>query len=448
MSAVNRLATRRRVLKGMMGGAAISVGLPYLDCFLDTNGAALAATGQALPVVYSTWFWGLGCNPGHWVPKSEGKLIELRPDIKPLDRFKDKINVYSGMKVHLDGRPSITHFTGNMTALTGTTPRSNSVIIPTIDTLIADHIGATTRFKSLEMSSTGNPRHMYSFRPGGVFQPAEASPAAMYTRLFGPEFKDPNAANFTPDPQVVARQSVLSVVKDQRQKLERELAGADRARLDEYFTSLRQLEQQLAIQLEKPAPLAACSVPGKPADGPVGTEIETVTGNHKLFAQLAAFAFACDQTHVVNLTFSDMTSGLRRAGNAADHHSYTHEEPIDEKLGCQPNVAYFVTRTMEGLADYLAALSSIKEGDSTLLDRSLIYGITDTGHAKVHSYENIPVLTAGSGGGRMRTGLHVVGAGDPVTRVGLTVQQALGMPVNSWGAESMATTKTITEVLV
>jgi hypothetical protein len=241
---------------------------------------------------------------------------------------------------------------------------------------------------------------------------------------------------------------VLSAVKEQRVKLEKAVGSADRARLDEYFTSLRQLEQQLAMQLEKPAPLAACTVPKKPADATLGTEIEAVTTNHRLFAELAAHAFACDQTHVVNLTFSDMTSGLRRAGNPTVHHSYTHEEAIDEKLGCQPNVAYFVTRSMEGFADYLAALSSIREGDKTLLDRSLAYCITDTGHAKIHSYENMPVFTAGSAGGRMKTGLHVVGRGDPITRVGLTVQQALGMPLSSWGTDSMATTKTITEILI
>jgi hypothetical protein len=209
---------------------------------------------------------GLGFNPGRWEPTSVGALSELGPETTPLARFKKHLNVYSGMKVHLDGRPAITHFSGNMSVLTGTTPRSNAVVLPTIDTLIADQIGATTRFKSLEMVSTGNPKHMYSFRTAGVFQPGEQSPAAMYARLFGPEFKDPNSSRFTPDPRVMARQSVLSAVKEQRQDLERALGAADRARLDEYFTSLRQLERQLAMQLEKPAPLEACAIPAAPSD--------------------------------------------------------------------------------------------------------------------------------------------------------------------------------------
>jgi hypothetical protein len=442
-----RLASRRRILKGMIHGSAVSMGLPFLECFLNSQGTALAATGNPLPAVFGTWCWGLGCNPGRWEPKSIGKITELGPETAPLDGFKDKLNFYSGMKVHFDGRSALPHFTGNMTMLTGSAPRSYAMVLPTIDTLVADHIGSTTRFKSIEMVADGNPKHMYSFRAGGVFQPGEVSPAALYARLFGPEFKDPNAGDSKPDPQVMARQSVLSAVKDQRRDIERSLGGADRARLDEYFTSLRQLERQLAMQLENPAPIEACTIPKAPAEGPIGTEIDVVIANNKIFAQLAAHAFACNQTHVVNLTFSDMTSPLRRPGSQMFHHTYTHEEPVDEKLGYQPNVSDFITRTMEGFADYLTALSSIREGDKTLLDRCLIFAVTDTGFAKVHSYENIPIITAGSAGGRLKTGIHAAGRGDPVSRVGLTIQQALGMSLSSWGTDSMETTKPITEVL-
>ncbi len=447
MSTVTNLATRRRVLKGVMGGAAVTVGLPFLDCFLNTNGNALAATGKKLPDIYGTWYWGLGLNPGRWEPPTVGKITSLGPESAPLEQFKDRINLYTGLKVHLDGRPAITHFTGNMSVLTGTTPRSSAVVTPTIDTLIADHISSTVRFKSLEMTSTGNPKHMYSFRAGGVFQPGEASPAAMYTRLFGPEFQDPNAADFTPDPSVMARQSVLSAVRDQRKTLEKSVGAADRARLDEYFTSLRQIEQQVEIMLQKPAPLEACTNPAAVAEQPLGTDVEVLSATHKLNAQLAAHAFACDQTRVVNLVFNDMTSSLRQEGSQMVHHIYTHEEAIDEELGYQPHAAFFATRCMAGFADYLEALDSIREGDKTLLDRILVYAITDTGYAKVHSVENMPQITAGGANGRMKTGLHYSGKGDPTTRVGLTVQQALGLPINSWGTDSMATSKTITEVL-
>jgi hypothetical protein len=446
-TAAERLASRRRVLKGMMGGAAISVGLPFLDCFLNSNGTALAASGQALPVVYGSWYWGLGFNSGRWEPKTAGKIVELAPETQPLERFKDKVNIYSGMKVYLDGKPNMVHFTGAIAALTGTVPRSNTVLVPTLDTMIADQIGSNTRFKSLELAPSGDPRHMYSFRPGGVFQPAEGSAAALYARIFGPDFRDPNAADFKPYPQVMARQSVLSWVKEQRKDIEKTLGASDRARLDEYFTSLRQIERQVDIQLQKPAPLEACSLPDQPDEGPMGNDVDVISANHKLFAQLAAHAYACDQTHVVNMSFCELGSTLRQAGSQMTFHIYTHEEAIDEKLGCQPTTIFFIRRVMEAFGDYLAALSSIKEGDKTLLDRALIFAATDTGYARIHSLDNLPMITAGGAGGRIKTGLHISAPTDPVTRVGLTIQQALGLPLNSWGTDSMATSKTITEVL-
>jgi hypothetical protein len=437
---------RRRVLKGMLGGAAITVGVPFLDCFLDANGTALAG-GAPLPSCFGTWFFGLGLNPGRWEPPTEGKITAFGPELEPLTPFKDKVNVYSGTKVILDGRPMITHFTGDWAVLTGTTPREERVSIPTIDTLVGDVIGTKTRFRSIEVTSTGNPAHSYSRRAGNALNPAEVSPVALYTRIFGPEFKDPNAADFTPDPNVMARQSVLSAVKEQRADLMKTLGAADRARLDEYFSSLRQIEQQLALELQKPAPMEACAVPAKTEESPPGTEVETVIANHKLFAALLAQALACGQTRVINVTFNDATSSLRRAGTSMTHHVFSHEEPVDNALGYQPNVTHFINQITTGLATMAATMDSIKEGDGTLLDRMLILASSDTGFAKIHSLDDMPLITLGSAGGRLKTGIHVAAKGDPSTRVGLTVQQALGVPVNSWGTDSMQTSKTITEVM-
>jgi hypothetical protein len=445
MSAFDVLS-RRRVLRGMLGGTSITVGLPFLDIFLNANGTALAS-GAPLPVCFGSFFWGLGLNPGRWEPKQEGKITEMGEELKALEPYKDHVNVYSGMKVFLDGRPLITHFSGDWSILTGTTPREERVEIPSVDVLVGDVIGTETRFRSLEVAATGNATHSYSRRAGAALNPAEVSPAALYARVFGPEFKDPNAADFKPDPHVMARQSVLSAVKAQRDEVLKHLGAADRARLDQYFTSLRQTEQQLAIQLEKPAPLEACMVPGKPEEAPAGTEIETVATNHKAFAEILAHALACNQTRVVNITFSDATSSLRKQGSSMTEHVNSHEEQIDPVLGYQPNVTWFMGRAMEGLATTIASLQAVKEGDGTLLDRTLIMASTDTGYAKIHSLENIPLITAGRAGGKMKTGIHVAAKGDPGTRVGLTVQQVMGVPLNSWGTDSMQTSKTITEVV-
>jgi hypothetical protein len=211
---------------------------------------------------------------------------------------------------------------------------------------------------------------------------------------------------------------------------------------------VRQVEQQLEIQLQKPAPREACSNTKNKDEMPPGTEIETVTANHKLHAQLVAHALACNQTRVVNVIFADATSSLRKLGSQMIHHIYTHEEQIDEKLGYQPQTTWFIQRIMEGFHTFLATLDGIKEGDKTLLDRALILATTDVSYAKIHGLENFPMMTAGSAGGRVKTGMHIAAKGDPTSRVGLTIQQALGLPINSWGTDSMKTSKTITEMLV
>jgi hypothetical protein len=228
----------------------------------------------------------------------------------------------------------------------------------------------------------------------------------------------------------------------------KDLGVEDRARLDQYFTSMRELEQRLDLALQPPVPLESCSVPTKFDDGPPpSTVVEDVLANTKLFAGLLAHALACGQTQVFNMMYSNAASNIRRKGSADTHHVLTHEEAADPKIGFQPSVSWFNLRSIEGLAALLTAMDGIPEGDRTLLDRSLVYVSTDTGLAKVHSLDNLPLITVGRANGRMRTGIHVRAAGDTVTRVGLTVQQVMGVAVQSWGSESNETSKPITDVI-
>jgi hypothetical protein len=425
-------ASRRNVLRGMLGGAAVSVGLPFLDCFLNTNGTALA-DGAPLPTVFGTYFWGCGLNPGRWEPKTTGANYDMNIETMPLQPFKDRISVLSGMKVFLDGKGARPHFTGEMAILTGDVPREQPSYA-SLDSIVADTIGTRTRFRSLEVTGTGKPTDSLSRRSASVSNPAEISPAALYTRVFGPDFRDPNAADFKPDTRVMVRRSVLTGVTDQRDALLKQVGAADRQRLDEYFTAVRELEQQLDLQLQKPAPLAACTPSAQPTDAEIGTEIDNVVANHQLFAQILAHAIACDQTHVMNVVFGEATSPLRKAGTAMTHHIYTHEEPMDPKLGYQPNATYFMGRIMEG--------------DHTLLDRTLLLAHSETGFAKIHALENIPMFICGRANGKIKTGIHVNLEGEPVTRTGLTIQQSLGVPVDSWGTMSLNTSKPISEIMI
>ncbi len=445
MNVTQRLATRRNFLRGMLGATAINVALPFLDCFLNANGTALA-DGAPLPTRFGTWFWGCGLTPGRWEPKTLGAAYEMPPQLTMLTPYKDQLSIFSGFKTFLDGNGLVPHVSGQRGIMTGTTGKEPD---PSVDVLIADSIGVNTRFRSLEVSATGNPNTTISRRSSSVLNVSEGSPAALYARLFGPEFRDPNAADFKPDPQVMAQKSVLSVIKEPRDALAKQLGAADKARLDEYFTSLRQIEQQIDIELQKPAPLAACTTGTKPEEIPTGTEVTMVRANHKLFAQILAHAIACDQTRVMNIAFADGPSSLRKAGDSTTHHIHTHEDPVDDKLGYQPGAAWFEDQIMLSFAELLETLKGVREGDGTLLDRTVVMALSECGYAKQHSLEGIPIfLAGGKGSGKIKTGLHVRAEGEAGTRVGLTVQQCMGLSVDSWGVGAMRTARPLTELSV
>lgn len=437
---------RRGLLRGALNGAAVAVALPFLDLFLDGNGEALAATRAPLPLRFGTWFWGCGYTPQRWIPKTLGANYDLPPDLEPLKPFQSKLSILSRFHVQLDGASNDPHFTGLWGFRTGTAAGHADPTPPSFDVLIADVAGNGTRFRSLELACTGDAKVSYSRRGVTAVNPPETSVAALYMRLFGPGFQDPNAADFKPSTEIMARKSVLSVVTDDRKKLMAHLGASDRARMDEYFTSLRQVEDQLALQLRKPPPAEACVIPEKPREVASGTAIDQAQATNQAMARLLAIALACNQTKIFNLALSESASSLRKPGTAVTFHQLTHEELVDRNAGYQVESAFFTTRVMEIWAEFLAEIDGVKEGAGTLLDNCLIVAHSDTSEARTHDVTNLPVMIAGRAGGKLKGGLHIDGGGEPVTRIGLTAQQLMGVQVERWGSKSMETSKPVAEL--
>jgi hypothetical protein len=274
------------------------------------------------------------------------------------------------------------------------------------------------------------------------------SPIELYQKLFGAEFQDPNSPNFTPNPNIILRRSVLSGVREQSASFQRQLGVADRARLDQYFTSIREMEGRLALQLEKPAEAPSCKVPAPlTAKELTGLDAVAVGERHRLMADLMAMGVACNQTKVFNMVYSISGASTVRKGLEKTHHTITHEEVVDDKLGYQSTNFWFLQRAFESYAYFVKAFASIPEGDGTLLDNCLIYAHSDQEFAKIHSITGIPMMTAGKAGGRMKTGIHVDGKGEVATRLGYTVMQAMGVNAGEWGTGSMKTSRAITEIL-
>jgi len=431
----------------MLAGSAVTVGLPILDCVLNENGTAFADTGAPLPTRFVAWFWGLGIGEEpDWAPKTAGKDYELPWRLQALQPFKKRMNLFSGGQVFLDGVANETHFTGVQGFMTGKVSAGGEYF-NSFDANIANTIGARNRFRALAMTCDSDAKSSWlAFASGKV--PAEVSPLALYTRIFGPGFTDPNASTFVPDTETMVHRSVLSAVSDERAALDKSLGAADRQKLDYYFTAVRSLEQKFDIELQKPAPLPACTKPEEAKDdGHALTLANDAMARYDLFGEIITHALTCDQTRVANFAFNGQNGSMRREGEAPSHHVYTHEEPIDAKLGYQVHCKWFQQLYFEHMAKFATMLDGVKEGDRSLLDHMILWAYTDHVAPRLHSVHNYPFITIGDGNGKIKTGMHFPTPGDAATRQTLTMQQAMGVPITSWGAGSNHVNSPISGVL-
>ncbi len=440
--------TRRRVLRGVLDGGAVTLALPLLNCFLNGNGNALAA-GKPMPVRFGTWFWGLGMTASIFVPKQAGANWELTEETQSWKNIKQHMNLFTGLTAFRDTDPNLCHYSGWVINMTGQSPKAGGDKPgETLDTTISNQVGRTTRFKTLTATATGDVRSTVSYESANAPTNPEVSPINFYTRLFGPDFQDPNAPTFNPNPKTMVRKSVLSGVIGEIKGLEREIGSEDKQRLDQYLTGLRHLERQFDQQLTKPDPIEACKAPKAVTSEPeLGGEATIVATRHKLMTDLMVMAVACDQTRVFNMNYSSASANTTKAGYEKPHHTTTHEERVDDHLGYQENCSWFTRRSLEAWAYYVEAFSKVKEGDGTLLDNMLLYAFTDHGYARIHSLDNMAAMTAGRAGGKVKTGLHIKAAGATTGRLGYTMQRVMGLDINSWGARSNNTSKEFGEIL-
>ncbi len=438
---------RRRVLRGMLGGGAVTVGLPLLNVFLNGNGNAMA-DGRPMPVRFGTWYWALGIAKAAFVPGKTGATYDFKPEMEALKPVKDHFNVLTNFTAFRDNAPNLCHFSGWVINRTGAAPMtSGNIPGETVDVTIASQIGRTTRYKMLTASADGNARDTFSYDNPTTPNASEVSGLKFYTRLFGADFQDPNAPSFTPSPKVMVRKSAISGVLDDVKDLNKVVGADDKARLDQYFTGLRHLEKQFDQQLTKPEPIAACKKPGAlKEDTKVGSDVSIIASRHKILTDLMVMAVACDQTRVFNMSYGG--SSATRPGFEKPSHTATHEEPWDTAVDYQQTCSWFTRRAMENWAYYVKSFADFKEGEGSLLDNCFIMANSDHGLARIHALDGMALFTAGKAGGRVKSGLHIDGGATAATRLGYTAMRIMGLDIPAWGAKSNNTSKEIGEFLV
>ena len=427
--------TRRTVLRGLLGGASVGVGLPLLECMLAPSGRALA-DGSLLPRRFGLFFWGNGMLPDRWTPIGEGAgdAWQLSDQLAGLASIKDVLTVVTGMEVRAPN--TIPHFSGTAGFLSGVVPLGeegdNTFAAPSLDQVIAAEIGGETLYRSIEAGAHPGGGGGISHNGPHSINPAESSPLALYERIFGATFIEPGGDGQV-DPRIALRRSVLDAVLGQANDLRSNVGAADKARLDQHMDGIRDLELRLARLEEDPPDLAACVRPDEP---PADDAIVTLSERSRLLSDLLAMALACDQTRVVSNQLTHPVDNYLWPGTDSGHHQLTHDEPDP-----QPQVHEVVLQVMEEYRYFVESLRSIQEGDGTLLDNMVVLATSGISLGRTHALDEFPILLAGSACGALKTNLHYRSASrENAATVALSLVRSMGILAPSFGEGEVGAT--------
>ncbi|MCO4770001.1 MAG: DUF1552 domain-containing protein [Deltaproteobacteria bacterium] len=427
---------RRTVLKGLLGGAAITVALPPLEAMLNANGTALA-DGGVLPRRFCLWFWGNGMIPERWTPAAAGSgdAWELSEELLPLAPVKHRLALVTGTEVRLGNR--IPHWTGTGGILSGRDPFGEegdwTFSGPTIDQILAQEIGGATRFRSLEIGT--RPGGGVSFNGPNSRNPFEGSPIAFFQRIFGEGFVAPGEDPII-DPRIGLRRSVLDAVMEQTAELESRVGTVDKARLDQHLSGIRDLELRLARMEEDPPNLEACVRPEEPG---TDAQLPNVLERGRVMGELAAMALACDQTRVLSYCHTGPVDNYVYPGIGDGHHRLTHDEPEP-----QEGVHQVVLQIMGELSAFISTLEAIPEGDGSMLDNMLLLGTSGVSLARTHALDEYPLILAGGACGFMEQDVHYRSTTrENASKVMLTAMRAMGLNPPQFGDGETAATESL-----
>jgi hypothetical protein len=379
-----RAVNRRTFLRA----AGVAVSLPLLDSMRPA--LARAPRADEVPRRFLGICNNLGLLPDHFFPQQAGRDYAPSAYLKLLDRHRADFTVFSGVS-HPDvdgGHPADICF------LTAAPHPSSGGFRNTIslDQYVAERVGVRTRFPSLTLGvNTSGGLRSLSWTGSGVLIPCEERPSEVFRRMF----TQGTPAEVTAQVKKLERgQSILDAVAGQAKDLKAALPARDRDRLDQYFESVRDLEQRLAAGKEwerRPKPKAP--VP-PPADVASPAEYMAKT---RLMYDMARLAFETDSTRCVTLMLDSVSSPVLHIEGATiteGYHNLSHHGKSPEKLAQLKAIDEWHMRLLAGLLDGLKAAA---EDGRPLLDRTMVLYGSNLGNAATHVTTNMPVLLAGGG---------------------------------------------------
>jgi hypothetical protein len=418
--------SRRQILRG----AGALMALPYLESMMASS--AFALPQPTAPARMGMFYFGTGMNMRQFTPADEGKDFTFSRILKPLEPHRGQFTVLSNTYLEKGGGHD-----GAYPFSTGIAKDQKQSISP--DQIAAESLGKDTRYGSLQMSvkrgtSYGEqPLATIAWNQQGVPLAAENDPHVLFSRLFKPDSADAKSLQST---EFRRRRSVLDLVRDDAKRLEGRVGATDRQRLDQYFNSVRELEKQLERRIawaDKPKPQPkADTVRTEGYAHSMVPEPEGVPGFFyddyaKLMYDLIALSFQTDSTRVVTYVVrTELAGGVYpEFGVSKGYHALTHHSNDPQNL---EELAKVDTIYMGHWAYFLNRLREIREGDQTLLDRTVL-GFS-SGMGIGHSKDLLPtVISGGAGLGVQHQGHLNLPTAAPLASVWHTMLDRVGVKV-------------------
>lgn len=432
-------ASRRRFLRG----SSVLIGMPFFQSLAPS--AASDSTAVAKPPIRTAFiYFPNGVWEKAWVPEKTGGDFDLTPSLTPLAELRSEVLVLSGLdKKHSHGGDG--HYAKTANFLTGmpvqkTTGKDVSSGGISVDQLIAQHLADQTPLPSLELgtepvisgidSNVGYTRlygsHISWQTPTRPIA-KEINPRVVYERLFGkPLSADTEKAE--------SYRNLLDFVLEDARQVRGVLGRDDQFKMDEYLDAVRAVEKRIEFATRgKPRSWEpsiderelAGQKPGTPSD---------FREHIQLMLDLIVLAFQTDSTRVCSFMFANDVSGRNFSfldGVKGGHHELSHHENNEEKIAQYQRINHW---HVEQFAGMIAKMKSIKEGESTLLDNSMVMFGSSFSDGNRHDPDNLPILLAGRAGGSIQPGRHVAAEGQvPLCNLYLSMLRRNGVELETFG---------------
>jgi hypothetical protein len=433
MFLTKKCLSRRTLLRG----AGASVALPFLDAMLPAQ-SPIRGSAAAPPSRFGFVYVPHGMIMDEFTPASVGTDFEITSTLKPLESYRDRLTIVSGLESKPAGDGSAgDHMRSAAAYLSGNPPQKNAgqsaYLGTTVDQVIAQKIGRETPLQSLEIGieDTGYAGicddgyscaylNTISWSAPQTPLPMERNPLVIMERLFGD--------GSTPEERARQRQengSILDSIMHEATRLRTSIGPSDGTRMDQYLDEIREIERRLQASSKSSAELPT-------TDAPTGIP-QSWDEHAKVMYDLQALAYMSDITRVstfmyskdkINRTFPE--SGIKTGFHSASHTSGS--------AALKKDFAQMNRYHIEVLAYFIKKLQSTPDGDGTLLDHSMIMLGSTMSNGDIHDHSPLPIVLVGGASGQLKGGLHVrYPQHTPLSNLLLTVLHKAGIPSESFG---------------